>query len=138
MLNLGMDDLRYQGCSHTWTNKRPEEPITKKLDRALVNEKCLTTYPNSVASFLPFEFSYHTPCLINLACPLPSSDSKPFKFQNYLTILPIFLTTVEAAWNLSGIWASELATLGFKLKQIKNTYTKQREVFRDRKESESD
>lgn len=119
MLNLGMDDLRFQGCSHTWTNKRTEESITKKLDRALVNENWMVSYPNSVTTFLPFSFSDHTPCLIDLACPLPSSGSKPFKFQNYLTKHPSFHKSVESAWDLCGLRASDLSTLGFKLKQIK-------------------
>lgn len=58
--NLGMMDLRFQGCSHTWTNKSSSGPITKKLDRALVNEAWLDSFPDS--STKPFKF---------LSTPLP-------------------------------------------------------------------
>lgn len=80
MLNLGLKDMRFQGCYHTWTNKKPDDPKTKKPDRAMVNEKWITTYPDSVATFFPFDISDHTPFLINLVVPLPSSGTKPFKF----------------------------------------------------------
>lgn len=68
---LGVSDLRFQGCANTWTNKNPSAPVTQKLDRALINDVWLESYPNSVASFLAHEFSDHSPCLIDLACPLP-------------------------------------------------------------------
>lgn len=75
-LELGIMDLRYQGCSHTWTNKCPTALITKKLDRVLVNEVWSESFPESTVTFLPFEFSDHTPCLISLATPslLPESS----------------------------------------------------------------
>lgn len=132
LLLLGMDDLRYQGSSHTWTNNQPEAPITKKLDRALVNNLWITSFPNSVATFLPQEFSDHTPCLINLSCPLPSSGTKPFKFLNFLSKHPTFLTVVETAWSESGNRASDLSSLGFKLKKLKRALkTLNKETFSD-------
>ncbi|KAG2310278.1 hypothetical protein Bca52824_021835 [Brassica carinata] len=118
-LDLGIEDLRYQGNSHTWTNKRPENPVTKKLDRAMVNSHWIRNFPNSIAFFLPHEFSDHSPCVVNLVCPLPSSGTKPFKFFNHLTSHPDFLSSTEVAWTLAGSTASDLASLGFKLKNIK-------------------
>ncbi|KAG2264937.1 hypothetical protein Bca52824_072016 [Brassica carinata] len=62
-LDLGVEDLHFQGNSRTWTNKRPENPITKKLDRALVNSHWIRQFPNSIATFHPHEFSDHSPCV---------------------------------------------------------------------------
>lgn len=53
--------------------------------------------PRSLAKFLAPEFSDHTPCCIELDCPTPLAGSKPFKFFNYLTLHPDFLTLVEEA-----------------------------------------
>ncbi|KAG2266872.1 hypothetical protein Bca52824_073951 [Brassica carinata] len=118
-LDLGVEDLRFQGNSRTWTNKRPEDPITKKLDRALVNSHWIRLLPNSISTFNPHDFSDHSPCAINLACPLPSSGTKPFKFFNHLTTHPDFLVSTEAAWTLAGSTALDLSSLGYKLKNIK-------------------
>ncbi|WZY76376.1 hypothetical protein YC2023_022760 [Brassica napus] len=119
LLEFGVEDLRFQGNARTWTNKSPDNPVTKKLDRALVNNQWIRQFPNSIATFLPHEFSDHSPCVVNLACPLPSSGTKPFKFFNHLTSLPNFLSSTEAAWTLAGSKASDLSSLGYKLKNIK-------------------
>uniref|UniRef100_A0A0D3CHM9 CCHC-type domain-containing protein n=2 Tax=Brassica TaxID=3705 RepID=A0A0D3CHM9_BRAOL len=101
-LNLRVNDLKFQGSHHTWTNKCPAAPTTKKLDQALVSGHWIEAFPGSVASFLPYEFSDHTPCLIDLSCPLPSVGTRPFKYFNFLPNHPSFLTAVENAWVLSG------------------------------------
>ncbi|CAH2079027.1 unnamed protein product [Thlaspi arvense] len=80
------------------TNKQPADPRAKKLDRLLVNNPCLSSYPDSVASFLTPDFSDHAPCLLNLASPLPF----PFKFLNILAKHPSFLPLIETAWSLAG------------------------------------
>ncbi|KAF3571759.1 hypothetical protein F2Q69_00061700 [Brassica cretica] len=119
LMEIGIMDLRYQGCSHTWTNKSPAAPITKKLYKVLVNEAWSDSFPDITATFLPFEFSDHTPCLINLSTPLPTTGTKPFKFLNFLTTLPQFLDAIGEAWILCGNRALDLHVLAYKLKQIK-------------------
>ncbi|CDY24385.1 BnaCnng04520D [Brassica napus] len=89
-LQAGLFDLRYLGPCHSWTNNQPESPIAKKLDRLLVNNTTISSYPHAVASFLPQETSDHTPCLLNLALFLPKTGTYPYKFQNYLTKHPGF------------------------------------------------
>lgn len=132
LLDLGVSDLRYQGSCHTWTNKTPSSPITKKLDRALVNDCWIESFPDSIATFFPHEFSDHTPCLITLSCPLPSPGTKPFKFFNFLTTHPSFTSIVEIAWTQSGSTATDLSYLGFKLKQLKRELkTLNKESFPD-------
>lgn len=132
LLDLGVEDLRFQGSHHTWTNKTPSAPTTKKLDRALVNGSWIDAYPDSVATFLPFEFSDHAPCLIDLACPLPSAGTRPFKYFNFLSNHPSFLTAVETAWVQSGNVALDLHMLGYKLKSLKRELkTLNKESFSD-------
>ncbi|KAL0740389.1 hypothetical protein Bca4012_081902 [Brassica carinata] len=132
LLELGLMDLRIQGCNHTWTNKSPSAPITKKLDRALVNETWLESFPDSSATFLPFEFSDHTPCLIDLSSPLPFTGTRPFKFLNFLATHPLFLESVETTWILGGSRALDLHVLAFKLKHVKRALkTLNKERFSD-------
>ncbi|CAH2047939.1 unnamed protein product [Thlaspi arvense] len=102
LMQLELYDLRYQGPTFTWTNKQPANPVAKKLDRLLVNNHWLSSYLDSVASFLPPDFSDHAPCLLNLASPLPLAGTKPFKFINFLAKHPSFLPLIEAAWSLAG------------------------------------
>ncbi|XP_013645955.2 uncharacterized protein LOC125594385 [Brassica napus] len=90
LLQAGLFDLRYLGPCHTWTNNQPESPTAKKLDRLLVNNITIDSYPHAVASFLAQEMSDHTPCLLNLALFLPRAGTFPDKFQNYLTKHPGF------------------------------------------------
>ncbi|KAG2250068.1 hypothetical protein Bca52824_089696 [Brassica carinata] len=119
LLQLGLFDLRYQGIFNTWSNKQPASLITKKLDCALVNYEWISAFPSSSAIFLPSK-SDHTSCLLNLQTPLPIAGTKPFKFFNYLTQHPLFLTTVNDAWILAGIFSSTLADLSWKLKSLKS------------------
>ncbi|CAN6897202.1 unnamed protein product [Brassica oleracea] len=96
---LEVFDLRYAGPLHTWTNKSPSNPVAEKLDRLLANHEWISHYPNSLASFLPPNFSDHSPCLLDLHVPLPLAGTRPFKFFNYLTKHHKFNQTVVDAWN---------------------------------------
>lgn len=64
--HLEMRNLRYHGTKFFWSNKQPDDPIARKLDRALINEYWLNSFPRSLANFLAPEISDHTPCCITL------------------------------------------------------------------------
>ena len=53
LVDSGLYDLRFSGCFFTWSNHRSMDPILRKLDRALVNLKCESTFQASEAFFLP-------------------------------------------------------------------------------------
>ena len=38
LLDSGLDDLETRGVFFSWSNGRPEDPILRKLDRALGND----------------------------------------------------------------------------------------------------
>ena len=84
----------------TWWNKREEDPIGKKLGRALGNGDLLRCFPQSYAWFEAGGVSYHARCLVQLA---GSQDetTKPFRFFNYLAEHEVFLPTVKALWDIS-------------------------------------
>ncbi|KAL1189621.1 hypothetical protein V5N11_030477 [Cardamine amara subsp. amara] len=116
---LEVRDLRFHGTRFSWSNKSPSNPIAKKLDRALINESWLNTYPSSLANFLAPEISDHTPCCIHLDCHIPQAGTKPFKFYNYLSYHPDFLAVVANAWIDTENEEHSLHNLNVKQKMIK-------------------
>ncbi|KAJ0262185.1 hypothetical protein HA466_0051620 [Hirschfeldia incana] len=117
--DLGLFDLPFTGPKYTWTNKRPAEPIGKKLDRCLVNGAWILQFPSSYCEFSAPEFSDHSPCHIHLLSPPPSFGSRPFRFFNLLTKNSQFLDVVKGSWLMAGSRAFTLRDFCFKLKSMK-------------------
>lgn len=95
-------DLPYTGALFTWWNNRVEDPIGKKLDRALVNQSWLSRYPLSSAHFEAGGISDHARCLIRTAG-ITNDARKPFRFFNYLAEHKDFLPTVKRVWDTTEI-----------------------------------
>lgn len=116
---LEVRDLRYHGPPFTWINSQPDDPIAKKLDRVLINEVWLLTFPHSLAHFIPTVISDHTSSIINLEVDPPVAGTKPFKFFNFLTSHPDFLATILEGWEVSHPESWSLSLLHKKQKILK-------------------
>ncbi|GKA55522.1 RNA-directed DNA polymerase, eukaryota, reverse transcriptase zinc-binding domain protein [Tanacetum coccineum] len=95
-----VEDLCSTGLFYTWIKSplNPTNNILKKLDRAMVNEEFMGSFPNASATFLPYMVSDHSPVLVNF----PQSYAKkikPFRFANYIADKEDFLPTVAREWN---------------------------------------
>ncbi|KAG2297446.1 hypothetical protein Bca52824_044115 [Brassica carinata] len=118
--DIGLFDLASQGPHFTWSNHRPSDPIGKKIDRCLVNDRSQLSYPKGFSSFEPPEFSDHTPCHIRLTSTRPEFGSRAFMFPSYLANLPSFVPTIKDCWIQLGAHAKNLTSLCYKLKQLKS------------------
>ncbi|WZZ20441.1 hypothetical protein YC2023_121828 [Brassica napus] len=116
---LEVRELRYHGPPFTWINSKPDDPIAKKLDRVLINEEWLLTFPHSLAHFIPPVISDHTSSIINLEVDPPVAGTKPFKFFNFLTSHPDFLATILEGWEVSHPESWSLSLLHKKQKILK-------------------
>lgn len=67
------------------------------------------TFPQSLAQFLPPVISDHTPAVVALDTMAPVAGTKPFKFFNYLTAHPDFISTVLEGWEVSPLAAWSLS-----------------------------
>lgn len=66
-ISSGLFFIRSVGSFFTWSNRREQDPILKKLDRVLVNAGGESSFSGSEASFLPAGISDHTLMIIKLA-----------------------------------------------------------------------
>lgn len=90
-------DLRFGGPFFTWSKRRNERPILRKIDRVLVNADWEGVFSGSEAQFLPSGVSDHSPMIMRLSS-LPRSK-KAFKFFDYWANHPRFLSLVEKVWK---------------------------------------
>lgn len=98
VMDCSLADLAYGGAFFTWWNKRDEDPIGKKLDRALINDDWLRVFPNSYAYFDAGGVSDHAQCLIKLSSE-QEETRKPFRFFNFLAEDDEFLPRIQESWN---------------------------------------
>ncbi|KAG7564362.1 Reverse transcriptase domain [Arabidopsis suecica] len=127
LLDAELSDLTYRGCTFTWWNKRTVNPVAKKIDRILVNEQWLLSFPRSFGYFGEPDFSDHASCCITLR--LPSQRSrKAFRFQNFLLQNSEFVPLISHQWFSFNFVGSAMYRLSKKLKALKSVI---REFSRD-------
>ncbi|XP_020704264.1 uncharacterized protein LOC110115389 [Dendrobium catenatum] len=88
IFNIGAHELSYVGHFFTWFNQRTGNPIHIKLDRMLVNEVWLQTYPNSYYLVDDPQISDHSPIILHNA--LKIQQKHRFLFKNYWVSKPEF------------------------------------------------
>lgn len=118
LVQCEMEDLETRGTFFTWTNNRPEDPIIRKLDRAMGNEAWRESFPDVVAHFEAPGDSDHSPCVVDL---LVGSEIRrvSFKYFSFLSTHPQFLDQILAAWQCEIAVGSKLFSLGQRLKAVK-------------------
>lgn len=119
LLDASLMDLTYKGRSFTWWNKRTVNPVAKKLDRILVNDKWLVVFPLSYGFFGPPDFSDHASASIVLN-PVMLRQKKPFKFYNFLLQSQDFLDMITGQWVTINTVGSSMFRVSQKLKALKN------------------
>ncbi|XP_020696710.2 uncharacterized protein LOC110109847 [Dendrobium catenatum] len=88
IFKTGVHDLSSVGHFFTWYNQRADNPIHIKLDRMLVNDAWLDSYPNSFYIVEDPLISDHSPIILQQeATPL---NKRRFQFKNYWTLNPDF------------------------------------------------
>ncbi|XP_013679210.1 uncharacterized protein LOC106383683 [Brassica napus] len=78
-ISAALLDLPYCGNSFTWSNNQGLSVISKKLDRILVNDLWLSSFPDSLGVFGDPGISDHSPCCIFLDASKPKLKH-PFKY----------------------------------------------------------
>ncbi|KAL0873789.1 hypothetical protein Bca101_023494 [Brassica carinata] len=111
-------DLAFRGCHHTWYNKSVTNPKSRKIDRALVNEAWLDSFPNSYAFFDSPGSSDHTPCIIYLANQLSPRKCR-FIYYDMFSMHPDFKQALGDAWRAPIVPSSPMSSLYQRLRSAK-------------------
>lgn len=90
--------MSYQGPMYTWCNKREEGLICKKLDRVLISDGCLQSFPRSYSVFDSRGCSDHLRCRVVFDTVM-IRVKRPFKFVNAIATLPSLTPKVEEFWS---------------------------------------
>ncbi|KAL4304364.1 hypothetical protein GQ457_10G028210 [Hibiscus cannabinus] len=102
---------------YTWCNHREEAPLSRKLDRCLVNQAWLDAFVDATVEFLPPNCSDHCPCFLRMRA-TSYKPPRPFKFFNFWVEHDDFLKIVEDSWT-TPIVGNPLQILFGKLKRLK-------------------
>ncbi|XP_077242463.1 uncharacterized protein LOC143882975 [Tasmannia lanceolata] len=129
LTNSALTDLRSVGLNLTWNNKGKLGNLKMaKLDRSLVNEEWLHSYPNSFTEFIAPGISGHNPFIVSCSNH-QSLGPRPFKFMDMWLDDQSLYPIVERAWNLK-VKGNPMYSFVQKLKMVKNHIKAwNREVF---------
>ncbi|XP_074266117.1 uncharacterized protein LOC141588583 [Silene latifolia] len=124
-------DLKATGAFFTWNNKHENgDKVYSRIDRVLINDDWITTFPDSVANFLPEGLFDHCPCLISLECSL-KHRTKSFKYFNMWALSKDFDSTVRNCWS-TVVQGTPMFRVVQKLKLLKQAFRGlNREQFSD-------
>lgn len=102
-MNMALQDAELfeaqaKGSPFTWWNNQVDNPISKKIDHALINQDWASNFPDSYAEFLEPDQSDHAPCAFKIPC-LNRQSRKPFKFFHHVLDHPDYAATISEAWQ---------------------------------------
>lgn len=112
-------DLVARGTYFTWTNRWPENPTMRKLDRAVTNDTWDSIFPNSIAIFDHPGSLDCSPCLIQLDVRV-TIVNKPFKFFIHITSHPDYDRLLADAWDMPLLYGISQFFLSKKLSAAKS------------------
>ncbi|KAL4334719.1 hypothetical protein GQ457_07G002500 [Hibiscus cannabinus] len=115
--DVDVTDHPFSGLLFTWCNRREDDPLSRKLDRVLVNQNWFSSFPGSSVKFLGPDCSDHCPSNLVLKDSL-FYPPRPFKFFGFWVDHPRFLQVVEESWSLPVV-GNPLQVLFAKLKRFK-------------------
>ncbi|XP_013632484.1 PREDICTED: uncharacterized protein LOC106337934 [Brassica oleracea var. oleracea] len=115
-----LSDLDIRGTFFSWSNNRVEDPILRKLDRVLCNEKWREVFPDAISIFEAPGDSDHSPAVVRFTH-VPEIRKCSFKYFSFISTHPKFLEELMKSWEESIPVGSKLFTLGQRLKRAKAT-----------------
>lgn len=115
-----LSDMDIRGTFFSWSNKRPEDPILRKLDRVLCSDRWRDSYPEAVSIFEAPGDSDHSPAVVTFS-EIASVRKCSFKYFSFLSSHPRFLESMLESWEEAIPVGSKLFSLGQKLKKAKMT-----------------
>lgn len=98
IFSIGLDHIHTTGDLFTWTNKRHQNPIFRRLDRMLANGSWHLQFTEGNVFVHNRGIMDHNPLVFISRMDL-QKFGKPFQFFNFMLDLPDFLTTVAASWH---------------------------------------
>lgn len=114
----GLFEAQAKGPPFTWLNNCDRDPISKRIDHALINQEWADRFPDSYADFLDPGQSDHSPCIIKVPS-LRRRGRKPFKFYHHCIDHPEYHYVVAAAWNPGSITGTAQFKLVRTMKMLK-------------------
>ncbi|XP_074288901.1 uncharacterized protein LOC141614046 [Silene latifolia] len=97
----GVTDIHATGAFFTWNNK--QDPFHRKysrLDRFMVNQAWLDTFPDMMVHFHPEGLLDHNPCIVS-DIKLGGRKNASFKYFNMWSLAPSFTSIVSNDWGKS-------------------------------------
>ncbi|KAH0864515.1 hypothetical protein HID58_081726 [Brassica napus] len=111
-------ECQAKGLPFTWWNNSGSNPVSKRIDHALINHSWAASFPDSYADFLQPDQSDHAPCLLRVPS-ISRRIRKPFKFYHHLTGHPDYSSVVSDAWSNAEVQGSEQFKLVRRMKLLK-------------------
>ena len=121
-----LGDVKYVGEVFTWFNKRPQDPIYRKLDRILCNDKWFSEFPEAQGLIMNRSIMDHNPIILSIPVQV-EVIRKCFQFFNYMLEWEGFKDMIATVWA-SPLYGNPMAILCRKLQLVK---TKIKEINRN-------
>ncbi|XP_013623443.1 PREDICTED: uncharacterized protein LOC106329344 [Brassica oleracea var. oleracea] len=118
-ISSALSDLPFCGNTFTWSNKQGASVVAKKLDRILVNDMWLSSFPNALGVFGDPGISDHSPCCVFLDTSRPKLKH-PFKFFSMLNANPEFKVIISECWKSLPFQGTSMRRVSKKLKELKS------------------
>lgn len=97
--NSGLGQVRTVGKVFTWTNKRAQSPILKRLDRMVANAHWFNIFTEGNAFIKTRSILDHNPIYYEEPMQL-QKFGKPFQYFNFMADVPGFHDLIAKGWTL--------------------------------------